>query len=485
MELMTHRPTLPLGFQLGDFPPVQKALHADESIEVYLLEHSADSDLLLVRTLAAAMQRLIEWWSILGGDLVTEVSEDLGDNTRAIRIRGHWLPGNITKIDSLQWRPLVLASVKLLQTALDAHFRSNLCPSLLWVSKATPVVIPVCAAPAEGASQAEILHDLTAVLLSGSTGIDIDALAANVDKLRSWNRSIPAGVLDVLIGYLQAKNAEPVSALDEGPHTNENRGLNKVAGMSLLKDQLRKEIIGPLRSPQIYEKYRIGVPNGILFYGPPGCGKTYMARQLAEELGYFFQDVKPSDVASRFIHDTVLRIREMFDLALEKAPSVLFIDEFDAFAPSRSELGGHQQYKSEEVNEFLANLEGCADRKVLVIAATNAPEKIDAAVRRAGRFAKLVFIPPPDAEARIAMLQFHLLDRPVEPDVDIRGVGLVLDGYSASDIRFLVEEAARAACEKAVPISTLILLDTLQRVPPSITPEDEARFRTFQSRGAS
>jgi transitional endoplasmic reticulum ATPase len=139
-------------------------------------------------------------------------------------------------------------------------------------------------------------------------------------------------------------------------------------------------------------------------------------------------------VASPFIHSTVTRIRELFDLALERAPSVLFIDEFDAFAPARSELGGHQQYKSEEVNEFLTNLEGCAERKVLVIAATNEPEKIDPAVLRAGRFDKLVFIPPPDVEARIAMLQFHLLDRPAEPDLDILGVCVVLDGYSASDI---------------------------------------------------
>jgi transitional endoplasmic reticulum ATPase len=175
----------------------------------------------------------------------------------------------------------------------------------------------------------------------------------------------------------------------------------------------------------------------------------------------------------------------MFDLALEKAPSVLFIDEFDAFAPSRSELGGHQQYKSEEVNEFLANLEGCADRKVLVIAATNLPEKIDPAVRRPGRFDKLVYIPPPDSEARLAMLEFHLRQRPIEPDLDIRGVAAILDGYSASDIKMLVEESARAACELAAPISTPILLDALRRVPPSITPEDEARFLKFQSRGSA
>src|SRR5205085_1636347 len=114
--------------------------------------------------------------------------------------------------------------------------------------------------------------------------------------------------------------------------------------------------------------------------------------------------------------------------------------EFEAFVPARSELGGHQQYKAEEVNEFLANLEGCAERRVLVIAATNEPEKIDPAVRRSGRFDKLILIPAPDAEARRAMLELHLGGRPVEEPLDAAGIAATLDGYSASDIKLLVEE---------------------------------------------
>src|SRR5438874_7032271 len=110
------------------------------------------------------------------------------------------------------------------------------------------------------------------------------------------------------------------------------------------------------------------------------------------------------------MHDTLSSSRAFFSSAIEKAPSIVFIDEFEAFVPTRSELGGHQQYKAEEVNEFLANLEGCAARNVLVIAASNEPEKIDPAVRRSGRFDKLILIPPPDAQARHAMLQFHLHD---------------------------------------------------------------------------
>ena len=95
---------------------------------------------------------------------------------------------------------------------------------------------------------------------------------------------------------------------------------------------------------------------------PPGCGKTYIARQLAEELGYFFVEIIPSEVASPYIHGSTLRIREAFDQAAEKTPAVVFIDEFEALVPVRAELGGHQQYKSEEVNEFLAHLDSCGEK---------------------------------------------------------------------------------------------------------------------------
>jgi transitional endoplasmic reticulum ATPase len=188
-------------------------------------------------------------------------------------------------------------------------------------------------------------------------------------------------------------------------------------------------------------------------------------------------------VASPYIHDTVSRIRAVFSAANDKAPSIVFIDEFEAFVPARSELGGHQQYKAEEVNEFLANLEGCAERKVLVIAATNEPEKIDPAVRRSGRFDKLILIPPPDAEARRAMLNFHLKDRPVEASIDTAGIATVLEGYSASDIRLLVDEAARMALKRTEPISTANLLAALERVPASITADDVQRYSAFRSRG--
>jgi len=262
------------------------------------------------------------------------------------------------------------------------------------------------------------------------------------------------------------------------------RGLSRVAGMTDLKEQLMHEVLGPFKDPDLYREYRVSLPNGILFYGPPGCGKTYIARALAEELGWSFQYCRPSDVASPYIHDTVSKIRALFSTAIEKAPSIVFIDEFEAFVPARSELGGHQQYKAEEVNEFLANLEGCAERNVLVIAATNEPEKIDHAVRRSGRFDKLILIQPPDAEARRAMLVFYLNDRPVDASLDAGGIAAVLEGYSASDIKLLVDEAARMALKQRKLISTSTMLAALDLIPPSITAEAVQKYSEFRSRGS-
>ena len=500
MDSIAHRPSLPIGFRVGDLPPIEKPLHSDGSVELYLLEHSSDSDLLLVWCPESTMDALRGWWQILGHNLIVELATGCPDGRAcAIRIHGrHFCSNEISSMDDSQWRSLLLTSVQFLETALQHQLRPSLGVPLIWVFDIPPALIPICAIAEQTFSEAQVLHDFAASLLSCSTGIERDAFPATGGRLRSWNRSIPSDLFGVLIGCLPDQNSTTIISTFEEfrnqilgrPQASmttseggENQGLSKIAGMNDLKEWLRKEVIGPLRNPEIYEKYRIGVPNGILFYGPPGCGKTYIARQLAEELGYFFQEIRPSDVGSPYIHGTVMRIRELFDVAFERVPSVVFIDEFDAFVPARTELSGFQQYKSEEVNEFLATLEGCAARKVLVIAATNAPEKIDPAVRRTGRFDKVVHIPPPDAAARLAMLQFHLVDRPIEADIDLIGVATVLDGYSASDIRLLVEEAARLALGEEALISTRFLLGALQRVPPSITKDDEERYERFRGRG--
>jgi transitional endoplasmic reticulum ATPase len=260
-------------------------------------------------------------------------------------------------------------------------------------------------------------------------------------------------------------------------------GLAKVAGMHELKALLKREVVRAFRNPEVFRRYGLTVPQGILLYGPPGCGKTYIARLLAEELGCSFIEASQSDVGSSYIHGTALRIRTLFETAEKSAPCVLFVDEFEGTVPSRANLGSHQQFKSEEVNEFLVQLNGCSQKKILVIAATNEPQKIDAAVLRTGRMDKLIYVGPPDAEARFEMLHLHLSNRPTDSSMDIRGLALILEGYSASDIKFIVDEAARNALERATQISTEILMQALKRVPPSITEDIAERYRSFGSRG--
>ena len=261
-------------------------------------------------------------------------------------------------------------------------------------------------------------------------------------------------------------------------------GLGSVAGMFELKEQLFRDVVGPLRNPEEFREYKLGIPNGILLFGPPGCGKTYIARQLAEELGYVYQEVSPADVGRTYIHETALRTRELFDTAANHAPSVLFIDEFEGLAPSRAGLRRDQVHTNEEVNELLKQIESCAQRKILLIAASNEPWRIDPAIQRTGRLDLKILVGAPDIEARIAMLRFHLHGRPVDPRIDAATLAKTLVGYAASDLKFLVDQAARIAMRSHVVISTDHLWQAVKSVPASISSEDEERYEHFRGRGA-
>jgi len=228
---------------------------------------------------------------------------------------------------------------------------------------------------------------------------------------------------------------------------------------------------------------RLTVPNGILLFGPPGCGKTYIARQLAEELGYFYQEVFPSEIGGTYIHQTALRIRDIFASAADRAPSVLFIDEFEGMVPSRAGLSSDNSHRAEEVNEFLKQIESCSAHCILLIAASNEPWRIDSAIQRTGRLDMKFLIGPPDLPARVAMLRFHLKGRPLDPGVDIPTLAERLVGYSASDLSFLVDQAARIALRSRSPISTHHLWKAMNSVPASITKADEERYESFSQRG--
>lgn len=220
-------------------------------------------------------------------------------------------------------------------------------------------------------------------------------------------------------------------------------GFADVAGMQTLKDELTKRVIWVLRDKEKAEKYRLTPPNGMILYGPPGCGKTYFAEKFAEEAQFNFTMVSGSDLGSTYMHGTQGKIANLFKDAEKKAPVILCFDEFDSFVPARGSSDANQ--RGEEVNEFLAQLNNCSKRGIFVIGTTNRIELIDPAILRKGRMDLHVEIPAPDAETRASIFQLHLRERPVAEDVNAQELAGLTENYAAADIAFIVNEAAMMA----------------------------------------
>jgi ATPase family associated with various cellular activities (AAA) len=234
-----------------------------------------------------------------------------------------------------------------------------------------------------------------------------------------------------------------------------------VAGMYEFKAKLERDVILSLNFPEEARRYGVPLPNGILLYGPPGCGKTFIARKIAEKLTFNFVEVKPGDLASIYVHGTQEKIKEAFEGAAAKAPTVLFFDELDAFTPKRQAAGHHY---SAEVNEFLVRLNNCSEQKILVIGATNFLDRLDEAVLRAGRMDLHYYIGLPDFAARAELFKQHLFGRPCAR-LDWSQLAQCSAGYSPADIALIATQAARHALIERVPIGLPQLLKAMEEHP--------------------
>ena len=245
------------------------------------------------------------------------------------------------------------------------------------------------------------------------------------------------------------------------------KGFDGIAGMQDIKAMLNSNVLNVLKNRERAKKYGISISNGMLLYGPPGCGKSFFAEKFAEEAGYFYKYVKASDLASVFIHGTQEKIGNLFKEAREKAPAILCFDEFDALVPKRNIA--QNAYQAGEVNEFLSQLNNCGKDGVFVIATTNQPDMIDTAVLRKGRIDNIIYLPPPDHNTRQAIFQMHLKNRPCESSINFEILADMTENYVASDIAYIVNSVAIRAFEKMELISQKMIEASISECKPSLS----------------
>lgn len=250
--------------------------------------------------------------------------------------------------------------------------------------------------------------------------------------------------------------------------------LADVAGLAEVKQHLDATFLAPLRNPELAAAFGQAPGGSLLMYGPPGCGKTFIARAIAGDLGASFLHVTLADLVSKFIGDSEKAIRSVFRNARAAAPCVVFIDEFDALGGRRTSGGGGSKAMRMIVTQLLEELDGVssANEGVYFLAATNRPWDIDPALRRPGRIDKTVLVLPPDTVARAAILQGALDDRPTD-DVDLARVAAATEGFSGADIAHVAKVAlqqaltASMAAGSVVPVTTDALLAAAVDLTPS------------------
>ena len=229
---------------------------------------------------------------------------------------------------------------------------------------------------------------------------------------------------------------------------------NSVGGMEDLKEEIRMKIIYPLQHAEMFAAYGKPIGGGILMYGPPGCGKTHLARATAGEINASFLAIGISDVLDMWLGNSEKNLHGLFEQARAQTPCVLFFDEVDAIGASRTDM--RQSAGRQLINQFLSELDGIhsSNEGLLILAATNAPWHLDSAFRRPGRFDRVLFVPPPDASARAAILRILCRGKPVK-DVDFDHLGKKTDGFSGADLKAVVDVAVegklRAALASGIP----------------------------------
>lgn len=265
-------------------------------------------------------------------------------------------------------------------------------------------------------------------------------------------------------------NKAPIITFKKGSGS----GFDNVTGRDELKEQLRKEVLFALQNPDKAKLYKLPAINGVLLYGPPGCGKSLVLESFAEELGFNYSIIKGVEMGHIYQQGVLDNLQRVFDAAEIKAPFVLCFDELEFIAPNPNG-DGEEGNITPQISAFFGMLNHCSEKGILVVATTNRPDLIDQNIMRVGCFDRVFFVPQPDFEARKDIFMDHLKDRPCE-ELDYDELARISDDFNAGDITEAVNEAAMTAAYNDVPISQKILVDVLKYKNPTYSTKTRIGF---------
>jgi len=258
-----------------------------------------------------------------------------------------------------------------------------------------------------------------------------------------------------------------------------------IGGLEEVKQQLKEMVEWPLKNPEAFERLGIEPPKGILLYGPPGCGKTLLAKAVANESGANFIAVKGPEVLTLWVGESERKIREIFRKARQVAPAIIFLDEIDALAPRRGLYRGSAVTET-VVSQLLTEMSGIEETKgVVVIAATNRPDIVDPALLRPGRIDRFVLIPPPDEKSRLEILKVHTRKMPLAKDINLKEWAKKTEGFSGAEIEALCREAAMNAMREKIEakeVKNKHFEEAFKKITPSITKEVISHYQKFVER---
>jgi transitional endoplasmic reticulum ATPase len=288
-------------------------------------------------------------------------------------------------------------------------------------------------------------------LINGLPVVKGDKVRANLFGSRSVDYSItgtsPEGV--VLIHPNTTFQLELAKQDGEKKH---KVSYEDIGGLGTQVQRIREMIELPLKYPEIFERLGVQAPKGVFMYGPPGTGKTLIVRAVAHETDAYFINISGPEIMGKFYGESEGRIRKIFEEAQQHAPAIIFIDEIDAIAPKREDMGGEKQVEKRVVAQLLSLMDGLESRgKVIVIGATNIPNAIDPALRRPGRFDREISVSIPDKKGRLEILHIHTRGIPLSQDVDMEKIAEITHGFVGADLEALAREAAMTALRKILP----------------------------------